>query len=77
MFFNILLLSITLIGLSLLGLALNILIKKDGKFPTYRVGHNSEMAKRGIKCVKQEEIRCHKASLKELEKECHGCQQLT
>lgn len=76
MFWNILLLSVVLIGLSMIGLALNILIKKKGRFPAYRVGHNPNMSKLGIKCVKHEEIRCHKARLKEKENDCLGCQQL-
>jgi hypothetical protein len=33
------------------------------------------MAKLGLKCVKHEEIRCHKKMLKEKE-DCSGCQQL-
>jgi len=76
MFWNILLLSVLLIGLSMIGLALNILVKKKGKFPAYQVGHNKDMAKLGIKCVKHEEIRCHKAKLKAKEDGCAGCQQL-
>jgi len=77
MFLNILLLSFLLIALSVTGLALNMLIKKKGKFPAYRVGHNSDMAKLGVKCVKHEEIRCHKARLKEQEEACNSCQQLS
>ncbi|MFC2079845.1 hypothetical protein ACFLRQ_00055 [Bacteroidota bacterium] len=78
MFLNILLIAFILIGLSFLGLALNILVKKKGKFPAYRVGHNSDMAKLGLKCVKHEEIRCHKERLKnkEADDNCIGCQQL-
>ena len=76
MFWNILLITVFLLGLSMLGLALNILIKKKGKFPAYRVGHNSDMAKLGIKCVKHEEIRCHKKQLQARENDCAGCQQL-
>jgi hypothetical protein len=60
----------------MIGLALNILVKKKGKFPAYQVGHNKDMAKLGIKCVKHEEIRCHKAKLKAIEDGCAGCQQL-
>jgi hypothetical protein len=76
MFWNILLISVFLLSLSMLGLALNILIKKKGKFPAYRVGHNSDMARIGIKCVKGEEIRCHKKQLQARENDCAGCQQL-
>lgn len=78
MFWNILLISFVLIGFAFLGLGLNILVKKNGKFPRYQVGHNSDMAKMGIKCVKHEEIKCHKERLKgKAEAEaCLGCQQL-
>ena len=55
MFLNILLLSTFLIALSMLGLGLNILIKKKGKFPAYQVGHNKDMHKLGISCVKHDE----------------------
>ena len=65
MFIKILLISLVLLSISLLGMMLNILIKKKGKFPEYRVGHNRAMAKQGITCVKHEEIRCHKQRLKE------------
>jgi hypothetical protein len=73
MFLNILLLSFVLISISMLGMGLNILVKKKGKFPAYSVGHNKEMAKLGLKCVKHEEIRCHKARMKEKVSDCSGC----
>lgn len=74
MFLNILLLSFVLISFSMLGMALNILVKKRGRFPAYRVGHNKDMAKLGLTCVKHEEIRCHKARLKQKSADCDGCQ---
>lgn len=55
----------------MLGMALNILVRKNGKFPAYRVGHNKDMKKLGITCVKHEEIKCHKKNLKE--GNCAGC----
>jgi hypothetical protein len=55
----------------MLGMALNILIRKKGKFPAYRVGHNKNMKKLGITCVKHEEIKCHKKQLREAN--CAGC----
>lgn len=73
MFLNILLLSFVLISISMLGLGLNILVKKKGKFPAYRVGHNKDMAKLGLKCVKHEEIRCHQARMKEKGSDCSDC----
>jgi hypothetical protein len=75
MFLKILLLALVFLSLSMLGMMLNILIKKKGKFPAYRVGHNKDMAKLGLKCVKHEEIRCHKKMLKEAA-DCSGCQQV-
>lgn len=60
MFLKILLLSVVLIGFSMLGLALNILLKKNGKFPSYQVGHNKDMHKMGISCVKHDERKAHR-----------------
>lgn len=61
-----------LLGISFLGMALNILIKKNGKFPAYQVGHNKDMKKLGISCVKHEEIKCFK-KLKKGEEGCGSC----
>jgi hypothetical protein len=41
------------------GLSLNILIRKNGKFPVTAIGRNKEMRKRGITCVKHDEILCY------------------
>ncbi len=73
MFLKILIISLILLSLAMLGMALNILVKKKGKFPAYMIGHNRDMHKLGISCVKHEEINCHKKKLKE--KGCDGCQQ--
>jgi len=75
MFFKILLIAMVLLSISVLGMMLNIIVKKKGKFPAYRVGHNKDMRKLGISCVKHDEIRCHNKVLKE-GKDCNGCQQL-
>jgi len=74
MFLNILIISFILLGLATAGMALGILVKKKGRFPAYRVGHNRDMHQRGIHCVKDEEIRCQKEEFKE--KDCRGCQHL-
>lgn len=44
----------------MLGMALRILVLKNGKFPEFRVGHNKAMRKKGISCVKHDEIKCFK-----------------
>ena len=72
MFLKILIIAIVLISFSLLGMMLNILVKKKGRFPEYRVGHNKAMRKEGITCVKHDEIRCHNKRLKE-NQGCAGC----
>lgn len=72
MFLKILLIAIVLISLSMMGMMLNILVRKKGKFPEYRVGHNRAMRQKGITCVKHDEIRCHNKRLKESQA-CAGC----
>lgn len=75
MFLNILLLSTVLIGISMLGMALNILVKKKGKFPAYQIGHNKDMSRLGVKCVKHIERNDHRTRRKE--SGCEGCQQIS
>lgn len=75
MFLKILFLTLVLISFSMLGMMLNILIRKKGKFPAYRVGHNKNMSRLGITCVKHDEIRCHQKYLKD-EGGCAGCEQI-
>ncbi|HOG25822.1 MAG TPA: hypothetical protein PLM86_06510 [Bacteroidales bacterium] len=48
-------LSLGLITLGVLGLSLSIIVRKNGKFPEYSVGHNKKMRERGIRCPKEEE----------------------
>jgi hypothetical protein len=48
-----------LLGLCFAGLAITILVKKNGKFPETEVGRNKNMQQLGIHCVKQDELnRC-------------------
>ena len=72
MFLKILIIAIVLISLSMMGMMLNILVRKKGRFPEYRVGHNRAMRQKGISCVKHDEIRCHNERLKE-NQGCAGC----
>jgi hypothetical protein len=50
------LVSVVVVGLCVAGLAFNILVRKNGKFPETEVGRNKHMRKLGITCVKQEEM---------------------
>lgn len=72
MFLKILIISVVLLSLSMAGMMLNILIRKKGRFPEYRVGHNRAMHKKGISCVKHDEIRCHNKRMKQ-DEGCIGC----
>ena len=40
-----------LIGIAFIGLAITILIKKNGKFPEIHIGRNKAMKERGIHCA--------------------------
>ncbi len=46
-----LILTLAIVGLAVIGLCFNILFRKKS-FPETHVGHNKEMKKRGIMCVK-------------------------
>jgi len=72
MFLKILIIAIVLISLSMMGMMLNILVRKKGRFPEFRVGHNRAMRQKGISCVKHDEIRCHNERMKE-NQGCAGC----
>ena len=47
---KLLLITIPLIALIFAGLAITILLKKDGEFPQTRVGHNKNLRKKKIYC---------------------------
>ncbi len=44
-----------LMAVAFLGLGTKIFFKKDGKFPEHRVGHNKDMRKKKIYCVKTQD----------------------
>ena len=50
-YFKIFLLVLALVIMALLGLAVRILLKKDGKFPHIHIGSNKHMKQRGITCA--------------------------
>jgi len=72
------LLAVILVALAALLLGIKIffsklLFQKEGKFPITSVGHNPEMRKIGITCVKHEEIKCHTKAKKGIENNGKGC----
>ncbi len=67
---TVLLITIALLAAAMLMLGINMLIRKNGKFPAYSVGHNKDMHKLGITCVKHDEMKEHR---KLGEEGCCGC----
>lgn len=53
-------------------MSIKLLFQKDGKFAEFRVGHNKDMRKKGISCVKTEEVKCFKKMKKEGCGACEG-----
>jgi len=56
MLLKMILITVVLLGLAFLGLGIQIFFSKRRKFPEYEVGHNREMAKRKIRCMKAEQV---------------------
>ena len=54
------LLAVLLLAAGVAGLAVTILVKKDGKFPDGEISHNKELRRQGIICAKEEELRLWK-----------------
>jgi hypothetical protein len=54
-FITIILLAIALVAIAFLGLAIQILFKKNGKFPNTHVGGNPALQKQGISCAKTQD----------------------
>jgi len=63
--FKIVLLTIGLLALAFSGLAIKLLVKRNGSFPEHRVGHNREMRKKKIYCVNTQDKMEQKLYLKE------------
>ena len=59
MYLKVLLVTLIFLALAFLALGISILIKKNGKFPQISVGKNKDMHKKGISCVKHDELKCH------------------
>ena len=76
--FKVLFLTIILMTFVVLLIGLKIffnklLFNKQGKFPVTSVGHNPDMKKLGISCVKHDEIKCFSKAKKGISTEGTGC----
>ena len=54
------LLALGLLAVGVVGMAVTILVKKDGKFPDGEIAHNKALRRQGIICAKEEEMRLWK-----------------
>ena len=54
---KVVLMAILLLALGVAGMAVTILVKKDGKFPDGEISHNKELREKGVICAKEEELR--------------------
>lgn len=73
MFLTIFILSLVFIGIALLGLGINIFFRKK-PFPETSVGHNKEMRRRKIFCIKTQQVIIDKNINKDYNSpNCSGC----
>ncbi len=59
---KIILLSVVLLGLAFAAMAVTILLKKDGKFPETKIGHNKKIRQKGIECAFTQDYKSQKQS---------------
>lgn len=52
---KIVLIAILVLGLCVLGLCINIIFKKNGKFPDGEIAHNKGLRKQGIVCMREQD----------------------
>lgn len=57
MFLTVFFITLVLVALAFAGLGINILFRKNGKFPQTEVGSNKNMKNLGITCTKQDEMK--------------------
>ena len=60
MILTVFLLTIAIVGIAFAGLGLNLLFRKNGKFPETEVGSNKNMRNLGITCTKHDEMKIHR-----------------
>ena len=72
---QLILICVAILTICIAGMAINIIVKKDGKFPDGEIGTNPNMQKLGIQCAKQEEMMLWKNSdsSNSITDGCYGC----
>lgn len=56
---KIIFLSLGIIAIAFAGMAISILLKKNGKFPNTHISQNKALRKQGIKCASNEDMGCN------------------
>lgn len=51
------LLAVIVLAVGVAGMAVTIIVKKDGKFPDGEISHNKKLREQGIICAKEQEFR--------------------
>ena len=51
------LLAVLLLAIGVAGMAVTILVKKDGRFPDGEISRNKALRQQGVICAKEEELR--------------------
>ena len=59
MFLKLLFITVLLLAASFAGLAISLLIKKNGIFPNTHISQNKAMKSRGISCAQHNDVGCH------------------
>ena len=67
---KVLLAAIILVGFAVLAMSVGILLKRG--FPKFDIGSNPEMAKRGIRCFKDEDTALHRRDTSDRPSACSG-----
>jgi hypothetical protein len=62
MLVKLLIISVIILILSFAGLAVRILLKRNGNFKSTHIGENEEMKKRGISCAQHNDVGCNPTS---------------
>jgi len=57
---KVILLAVVLMAFAVAALAITILVKKDGKFPETKIGHNKKIRKKGIECAFTQDYKSQK-----------------
>lgn len=73
---QLILICVTILTVCIAGMAISIIVKKDGKFPDGEIGSNPNMQKLGLQCAKQEEMmlwRKNKGDNTSANDGCYGC----